>query len=80
MFHGFHDLYFAIQGTQGNQEVKVIDTPGLQTEGPGSSQDITTLRVKTEKGDQTFVIKLQYSQTIADLRDYIDKERYDINL
>jgi len=40
-----------------------------------AQSDITTIRVKSEKGDKTYIIKMKYSDTIGDLRRQINKMR-----
>ncbi|XP_065838369.1 UBX domain-containing protein 11-like [Oscarella lobularis] len=39
------------------------------------TKDVTTLRVKSETGDQTYLIKMRYDDTISDLRKYINNHR-----
>ncbi len=43
---------------------------------PPSSRDITTLRIKSEQGEQTYILKMKFSETIGDLRKYINKQRW----
>lgn len=40
-----------------------------------STHDIITLRVKSEDGDHTYIVKMCLSETVADLRKYLDKHR-----
>ena len=42
---------------------------------PSPQQEIATLQVKSEDGRQTFILKLQYDETIFALRKYIDAHR-----
>lgn len=44
---------------------------------PASTSDVTTLKVKSEDGGHTFVLKMCLSETIGDLRWYLDKHRWD---
>ena len=37
--------------------------------------DVTTLRVVTESGDHTYIVKMKFSETLADLRTYLDSQR-----
>ncbi|XP_028409932.1 UBX domain-containing protein 11-like [Dendronephthya gigantea] len=65
--------------------VSVIDTPVIQeiksrTQSGGQrpqsvSYDVTTLRIKSEKGDQTYILKLKFTDTVASIRKYINKVR-----
>lgn len=50
----------------------------LQTQGPDQSatgRDVTTLKVKSEDGNHTFVLKMCFSETVGHLRRYLDKHR-----
>jgi len=44
---------------------------------PRSSADdaVTTLRVKSEDGSQSYIVKMHGSETIDHLRQYLDKHR-----
>ncbi|XP_074659681.1 UBX domain-containing protein 11-like [Tubulanus polymorphus] len=44
---------------------------------PVSARDVTTLRIKSETGDETFVLKMKFHETIQDIRNYIDNNRAD---
>ncbi|XP_062394485.1 UBX domain-containing protein 11 isoform X2 [Sardina pilchardus] len=65
--------------------VIIVDTPALQTSQERLDQpdgtacdadgDISTLRVKSENGEKTFVLKMNVTQTVGDLRQYLDKYR-----
>jgi len=41
----------------------------------GHGQEVTTLRVVTEAGDHTYIVKMKFSETVGDLRTYLDKQR-----
>ncbi|KAJ8027363.1 UBX domain-containing protein 11 [Holothuria leucospilota] len=72
-------------------KVTVIETPAVSdvrenisstrpiTSGsrPSSSQAsrITTLRIKSESGNHTFIVKMKYEDKIRDLRNYLNQER-----
>ncbi|KAM6994538.1 UBX domain-containing protein 11 isoform 2-T2 [Tautogolabrus adspersus] len=63
----------------------LIDTPALQvmkerlqtlsTDRPSSALDVITLKVKTEDGNHTYILKMSSSETIGHLRQYLDKHR-----
>ncbi|XP_056122240.1 UBX domain-containing protein 11 [Rhinichthys klamathensis goyatoka] len=40
-----------------------------------SSKDVTTLRVKSEDGMETFIMKMYFTETFGDLRHYLDRKR-----
>lgn len=42
---------------------------------PPTPAHLTTLRIKTEDGQQTYVLKMKSSETIGDIRNYVDKLR-----
>lgn len=80
----------ALQGssnTHSSGSVILIDTPALQemkerlqtlkVERPVSSRDVTTLKMRSEDGNCTYVLKMNFSETIGDLRQYLDKHRED---
>ena len=39
------------------------------------TRDITTLRVKSEAGDHTYILKMKFLETVGDLRKYIEMQR-----
>lgn len=39
-------------------------------------RNITTLRVKSDTGNHTYILKMKFQETIRDLRKYIDLHRY----
>ncbi|ELU05533.1 hypothetical protein CAPTEDRAFT_208106, partial [Capitella teleta] len=63
----------------------MVDTPAAQQlkermeqdEGirPPSSRELTTLRIKSEQGDHTYILKMRFSDTIRDVRDCLNKQR-----
>ncbi|XP_038078816.1 UBX domain-containing protein 11-like [Patiria miniata] len=70
--------------------VTIIDTPAVQEilervgsrpqsasspRPPSARSSITTLRVKTETGEHTFILKMPYTDTIGDVRQYLDANR-----
>ena len=42
---------------------------------PPSSREVTTLRIKSDQGDQTYILKMKFSQTIGDVKKYLDELR-----
>ncbi|XP_072573055.1 UBX domain-containing protein 11 isoform X2 [Paramormyrops kingsleyae] len=66
-----------LQASLVRPEVTVIDTPALQASEirsvpPG---DVTSLRVRSEDGEHTFLLKMLCSDTIGQLRCYLDTHR-----
>ncbi|XP_070822625.1 UBX domain-containing protein 11 [Chaetodon trifascialis] len=81
-------LRAALQGSSGVQSSNsliLIDTPALQAlkerlqtfspDRPASAQDVITLKVKSEDGSHTFILKMCSSETIGHMRQYLDKHR-----
>ena len=67
-----------------SRNVSLLRGVGQPGEGAASSQqqarlaggqEIATLQVKSEDGRQTFILKLQYDETLFALRKYIDTHR-----
>ncbi|KAI0239194.1 hypothetical protein LSAT2_010065 [Lamellibrachia satsuma] len=42
---------------------------------PVSSRQLTTLRIKSETGDHTYVLKMRFTDTIRDVRGCLNAER-----
>jgi len=42
---------------------------------PGTARDVATIRVKCEDGSKTYILKMKFTDTIGDLKQYIDKQR-----
>uniref|UniRef100_A0A8C6XCM4 UBX domain-containing protein 11 n=1 Tax=Naja naja TaxID=35670 RepID=A0A8C6XCM4_NAJNA len=60
------DLKKTLQGLDGAQSHEVV----LQkTEGPGTN--ISTLRIKSEDGEKTYIVKMSFTETIGDLRQHL---------
>ncbi|KAG7475518.1 hypothetical protein JOB18_032895 [Solea senegalensis] len=63
----------------------LVDTAALQamkqrlqtfsSDRPPSARNIVTLKVKSEDGNQTYILKMCFSETIGHLRQYLDKHR-----
>ncbi|XP_026719331.1 UBX domain-containing protein 11 isoform X2 [Athene cunicularia] len=71
----------AQQGSDGVRSSKeiLVETPGLSAlqrvktaeEAESSAPDVCTLRIKSESGEQTYVIKMLFTETIGDLRQHL---------
>ena len=42
---------------------------------PMTPRNITTLRVKSDTGNHTYILKMKFHETIGDLRKYVDMHR-----
>ena len=42
---------------------------------PKTPRDITTLRIKSESGSHTYIVKMRFKETVGDLRRYLDAHR-----
>ena len=62
----------SVQVSQHSLSVRLGQPDGTPSEQDG---DISTLRVKSEDGEKTFILKMQVTQTIGHLRQYLDKHR-----
>ena len=47
-----------------------------ESQRPPSSREVTTLRIKSDQGDQTYILKMKFSQTIGDVKKHLDELRY----
>ena len=43
---------------------------------PPSARDVATLRLRSEDGERTFILKMHFSETIGHLRRYLDNHRW----
>ncbi|KAM9353454.1 UBX domain-containing protein 11 [Symphorus nematophorus] len=81
-------LRATLQGSSDEQSsgsVILIDTPALQAmkerlqtfshDRPVAARDVITLKVKSEDGTHSFILKMCFSETIGHLRQYLDKHR-----
>ncbi|XP_063735596.1 UBX domain-containing protein 11 isoform X2 [Eleginops maclovinus] len=81
-------LRAALQGSstaESSSSMILIDTPALKamkermqtssSERPSSPSDVITMKVKSEDGNHTYVLKMCFSETIGHLRQYLDKHR-----
>ena len=50
-----------------------------ESQRPPSSREVTTLRIKSDQGDQTYILKMKFSQTIGDVKKHLDELRYLLN-
>ncbi|XP_034269427.1 UBX domain-containing protein 11 isoform X1 [Pantherophis guttatus] len=80
------DLKKTLQGLDGAQshEVVLVETPSLtalrkrlegkqKIEGPDGN--ISTLRIKSEDGEKTYIVKMSFTETIGDLRQHLAQNR-----
>ncbi|XP_076456956.1 UBX domain-containing protein 11-like [Babylonia areolata] len=66
-------------------QVAVVETAVTKTiqsalsqakaERPKTPRDISTLRIKSETGSHTYIVKMRFKETIGDLRRYLDAHR-----
>ena len=66
-------------------QVSVVETAVTKTmqkalaearaDRPKTPRDITTLRIKSESGSHTYIVKMRFRETIGDLRRYLDAHR-----
>ncbi|XP_077432070.1 UBX domain-containing protein 11 isoform X1 [Vanacampus margaritifer] len=71
--------------TRNNCSAITVDTPALQamkdstptitSDRPASPRNIVTLKVKSEDGDRTYVLKMCLSETVGHLRQHLDTHR-----
>ncbi|NXC21829.1 UBX11 protein, partial [Corythaeola cristata] len=78
-------------GTWSSKEI-LVETPRLSAlervqtagEAEASAPDVCTLRIKSESGEQTYVVKMLFTETIGDLRQHLaharggDSDSYEI--
>lgn len=48
---------------------------GSGVDRPKTPRDITTLRIKSENGNHTYIVKMRFKETIGDLRQYLNAHR-----
>ncbi|KAM3873414.1 UBX domain-containing protein 11 [Diretmus argenteus] len=70
---------------QNSNSVTLIDTPALQAmkerldtsdcDQPSFAHHVTTLKVKSENGAHSYILKMHISETIGHLRQHLDKHR-----
>ncbi|NXE29159.1 UBX11 protein, partial [Ardeotis kori] len=75
----------AQQGSDGARSSKeiLVETPRLSAlervkrteEAEASAPDVCTLRIKSESGEQTYVVKMLFTETIGDLRQHLARAR-----
>ncbi|KAL5457531.1 hypothetical protein EMCRGX_G034801 [Ephydatia muelleri] len=75
----------ALQSSEPNTKVTLVDTPVVceikhrvdtaDSNRPITPAHMTTIRVKSENGDQTYILKMRYTDTIGDIRRQIMKQR-----
>ncbi|KAJ7378359.1 UBX domain-containing protein 11 [Desmophyllum pertusum] len=73
-----------IKGAEGQSDVKILDTPALQeiksrgVDGPrpqSGTTHVSTLRIKSETGEMTYILKMKFTDCIRDVRSHIDAAR-----
>ncbi|XP_028594602.2 UBX domain-containing protein 11 isoform X2 [Podarcis muralis] len=74
-----------LQGSGGkSHEVIVVETPSIaamkkRLEGnekkKASNPNVATLRIKSENGEKTYIIKMPFTETIGDLRQHLAQSR-----
>ncbi|KAL5253431.1 hypothetical protein ACHWQZ_G013274 [Mnemiopsis leidyi] len=66
-----------VGNSTGATNVEVAETAVVKKiqAGEGTSGKVSTLRVKLNGGSKTLIVKLQYSDTVSDLRDFIDQHK-----
>ncbi|XP_070620805.1 UBX domain-containing protein 11 isoform X2 [Erythrolamprus reginae] len=80
------DLKKTLQGLDGAQshEVVLVETPSLtalrkRLEGKQKAErpdaNISTLRIKSENGEKTYIVKMSFTETIGDLRQHLAQNR-----
>ncbi|XP_010180618.1 PREDICTED: UBX domain-containing protein 11, partial [Mesitornis unicolor] len=75
----------AQQGSDGARSSKeiLVEPPGLSAlervktaeEAEASAPDVCTLRIKSESGEQTYIVKMLFTETIGDLRQHLARIR-----
>ncbi|KAM8869538.1 UBX domain-containing protein 11 isoform 2-T2 [Spinachia spinachia] len=75
-------LRASLQGSsdeQSSNSVILIDTSARLSisspHWPSSDSDVITLKVKSEDGNQTYILKMCFSDTVGHLRQHLDKHR-----
>ncbi|XP_054477213.1 UBX domain-containing protein 11 [Anoplopoma fimbria] len=81
-------LRAVLQGSsdaQSSNSLILVDTPALQgirerlrtssPDRPASARDVITLKVKSEDGNHTYILKMCSSETMGHLRQHLDKHR-----
>ncbi|KAF7660062.1 hypothetical protein LDENG_00288570 [Lucifuga dentata] len=68
-----------------SNSVSLVNTPALQamkerqqifaSDRPSSACEVATLKLKSEDGNHTYILKMWFSETIGHLRQYLDEHR-----
>ncbi|XP_072317574.1 UBX domain-containing protein 11 [Eucyclogobius newberryi] len=77
------DLERALQVSRSKQglsdaqsnSVILVETPALKSLKAKSASDVTTLKIRSEDGCRTYLLKMTFSETIGHVRQYLDKHR-----
>ncbi|XP_061453858.1 UBX domain-containing protein 11 isoform X2 [Rhineura floridana] len=76
-----------LQGSGGkSHEVVLVETPSItvmkkRLEGDrkkASDPNVSTLRIKSENGEKTYIIKMPFTETIGDLRKHLARSRGEV--
>lgn len=78
-------LWSRLKGDTSETQVSIVDTEATQEmkqrlqnvhlQRQEIPESVATLRVKSENGEHTYVLKMKPHETIGDLRRYLDKQR-----
>ncbi|XP_009863053.1 PREDICTED: UBX domain-containing protein 11, partial [Apaloderma vittatum] len=80
---GVQDSAKAVQqgsgGARKSEEI-LVETPKLSAlervkMAEASALDVSTLRIKSESGEQTYIVKMLFTETIGDLRQHLTRAR-----
>ena len=52
-----------------------MKSPSSSRPGTAKGRGVATIRVKTEHGLKTYILKMKFTDTIGDLKRYIDQQR-----
>ncbi|ESO92168.1 hypothetical protein LOTGIDRAFT_233217 [Lottia gigantea] len=55
--------------------MKRLEENGKRSERPVTPRNITTLRIKSECGNHTYIVKMKFTDTIGELKQYLQKHR-----
>ncbi|XP_074540381.1 UBX domain-containing protein 11 isoform X2 [Halichoeres trimaculatus] len=74
-----NSLKTILQGSSDAQSSSVIlvNTPALQVMRDSGGSDVITLKIKSEDGNHTYILRMSSSETIGSLRQHLDKHRGD---
>lgn len=71
-----HSIAQLLKGSGHSLDIILIHTPVIQHLREGRAvKSITTLRIRSETGNETYLMKLYVTDTIGDVRKYLDLQR-----